>query len=100
MMAFSSRFTMIIFTALLTTSFLFELALSYPTDQELDVDTTVLKDSLPKRSTMLLNKLMNALQNALQEDDIVSHQMELQRRGDGRKFWRCYFNAVSCFRRK
>ena len=29
----------------------------------------------------------------------VARQMDLQRRGngDGKMFWRCYFNAVSCF---
>ena len=30
--------------------------------------------------------------------DLEALQMEMQRRtGDGKMFWRCYFNAVSCF---
>lgn len=55
---------------------------------------------VPKRSTMLLNKLMHALHKALRSETVNGQQMELQRRGEGKMFWRCYFNAVSCFRRK
>lgn len=55
-----------------------------------------------KRSTMLLNKLMQPLFRALKNDAEggMSSQMELQRRGEGKMYWRCYFNAVSCFRRR
>src|SRR5207237_291658 len=98
-----------------------------------------------KRSTMLLNKLMSALQKAMEKDVAARHaalallsrpvsgeiitseedqeddkgdnelplkeslaavampsvaqayQLDLQRRGEGKQYWRCYFNAVSCF---
>lgn len=90
-----------------------------------------------KRSTMLLNKLMNALQKATEKEESASreastmarsfvqltpdssqddassdripsvvlpsiaqaYQVDLRRRaeGDRKMFWRCYFNAVSCF---
>ncbi|KAH7958759.1 hypothetical protein HPB49_004685 [Dermacentor silvarum] len=55
-----------------------------------------------KRSTMLLNKLMQPLLKAFKSDAEVSYTppMELRRRGEGKMFWRCYFNAVSCFRRR
>lgn len=58
--------------------------------------------SPPKRSTMLLNKLMQPLLKAFKAEPEVSYspQMELRRRGEGKMFWRCYFNAVSCFRRR
>ena len=91
---------------------------------------------------MLLNKLMSALQKAMEKDTAARHaalailsrpisgeiiseeeddkedseipskeslaaiampsvaqayQLDLQRRGDGKQYWRCYFNAVSCF---
>ena len=70
-----------------------------------------------KRSTMLLNKLMHALHKALDNEnpeinsererdtpDVVplvvdNYPMDLHRRGEDRmtRYWRCYFNAVSCF---
>ncbi|KAG0410181.1 hypothetical protein HPB47_012696 [Ixodes persulcatus] len=55
-----------------------------------------------KRSTMLLSKLMQPLFKAFKNDADggFSSQMELQRRGEGKMYWKCYFNAVSCFRRK
>ena len=74
------------------------------------------KASTPvKRSTMLLNKLMHALHKAIDNDkkeveverdvpDVVplvvdNYSMDLHRRGEDRmtRYWRCYFNAVSCF---
>ncbi|XP_035217710.1 uncharacterized protein LOC118191032 [Stegodyphus dumicola] len=54
-----------------------------------------------KRPTVLLNRLMYALQNAIQPDERVNRQhQELERRGYPKHYWKCYFNAVSCFRRK
>ncbi|XP_076062344.1 allatostatin double C [Oratosquilla oratoria] len=73
-----------------------------------------------KRGAIVLDKLMFALQKAIDEPGassssggapsqgfgkgrmLPSGPMDLQRRGnsDGRLYWRCYFNAVSCFRRK
>ncbi|XP_066985267.1 uncharacterized protein AstCC [Macrobrachium rosenbergii] len=68
-----------------------------------------------KRAAIVLDKLMFALQKALDDTPNATspgHQqglsgnrafaagpMDLQRRGnnDGRLYWRCYFNAVSCF---
>ncbi|KAK8401174.1 hypothetical protein O3P69_002738 [Scylla paramamosain] len=67
-----------------------------------------------KRAAIVLDKLMFALQKALDEPSSPSHPqsaplpprtssytgpLDLQRRGngDGRLYWRCYFNAVSCF---
>ena len=68
-----------------------------------------------KRSTMLLNKLMHALHRALDNEDdndniksnsditsinVPNHSsMDLQRRGEEKmtRYFRCYFNAVSCF---
>ncbi|KAB0794214.1 hypothetical protein PPYR_13834 [Photinus pyralis] len=77
-----------------------------------------------KRAALLLDRLMVALQKAIEEeeepdnllvqvpprstlrpDDVRS--MDLQRRGHqgglsgqqkGRVYWRCYFNAVTCFK--
>jgi len=73
-----------------------------------------------KRSALLLDKLMYALQKAIDEkeensgtssvekpeqgpsSDETSSQMGigLERRGKshGKVYWRCYFNAVSCFK--
>ncbi|GIY92965.1 uncharacterized protein CEXT_627881 [Caerostris extrusa] len=53
-----------------------------------------------KRSTMLLNRLMNALNKTYPTESFSVPQMELHRRGEGKMYWKCYFNAVSCFRRK
>uniref|UniRef100_T1IPL2 Uncharacterized protein n=1 Tax=Strigamia maritima TaxID=126957 RepID=T1IPL2_STRMM len=54
-----------------------------------------------KRSTMLLDRLVTALQKAFKQETQEVTGMELQRRRpNGRVYWRCYFNAVSCFRRK
>jgi len=63
-----------------------------------------------KRSTMILDKLVYAFQKALQNEPAPgrspgnpSMESEFQQeRGNPsrRLYWRCYFNAVSCFRRK
>ncbi|XP_035230806.1 uncharacterized protein LOC118202724 [Stegodyphus dumicola] len=53
-----------------------------------------------KRSTMLLNRLMHALNKSFHYENLSIPQMDLQRRGEGKMYWKCYFNAVSCFRRK
>nr|WLV89607.1 allatostatin-CC [Gecarcinus lateralis] len=68
-----------------------------------------------KRAAIVLDKLMFALQKALDEPSVSPQPqppapfsprtlhypgpLDLQRRGngDGRLYWRCYFNAVSCF---
>ncbi|XP_074037926.1 allatostatin double C isoform X2 [Leptinotarsa decemlineata] len=83
-----------------------------------------------KRTAMLVNKLMVALKEAMEEDvreetfrnpnrldgfssrsskhylmsDDDVRSMDLQRRGHGgmgqqkgKNYWRCYFNAVTCF---
>ncbi|XP_063237850.1 uncharacterized protein LOC134539605 [Bacillus rossius redtenbacheri] len=66
---------------------------------------------VPKRTAMLLDKIIVALQKAVDEDsaseiserpDLPDSTMDLQRRGQqkGRVYWRCYFNAVTCFKRK
>ncbi|KAF8792958.1 hypothetical protein HNY73_004494 [Argiope bruennichi] len=57
---------------------------------------------IQKRPTVLLNRLMYALQNAIQspEEMINRQHQELQRRGYPKHYWNCYFNAVSCFKRK
>nr|CAD7430320.1 unnamed protein product [Timema monikensis] len=65
---------------------------------------------VPKRTALLLDKIMVALQKAVDEDSSVAaippnmpdSTMDLQRRGQqkGRVYWRCYFNAVTCFKRK
>nr|BAV78791.1 allatostatin CC [Plautia stali] len=63
---------------------------------------------VPKRAAMLLDRIMVALQKAVDEDTVKSAKnripiedtMDLQRRGQqkgGRIYWRCYFNAVTCF---
>jgi len=62
---------------------------------------------------MLLNKLMHALHKALDNENgepdkdttdampaiPENYPMDLHRRGEDRmtRYWRCYFNAVSCF---
>merc|ERR1711997_522489 len=69
-----------------------------------------------KKAALLLDKIMFAVQKALDEEegqqapaipsisqpvDIASYNegMGLERRGNShnRVYWRCYFNAVSCF---
>ncbi|XP_024939724.1 uncharacterized protein LOC107266579 [Cephus cinctus] len=84
---------------------------------------------VPKRAALLLDRLMVALQKAVDNqglgggEDVRSltrsaprhpvassqivpaadeQTMDLQRRGQakGRVYWRCYFNAVTCFKRK
>lgn len=86
-------------------------------DQRVDAGSPEIHPlSSVKRSTMLLNKLMHALHKALDSEKNISgsdpepaalislpdlealQQMDMQRRtGEGKMFWRCYFNAVSCF---
>lgn len=63
---------------------------------------------------MLLNKLVNALNKVIERErqaqlepesaaivaaPSIAHayQVDLQRRGEGAMYLRCYFNAVSCF---
>ncbi|XP_063975697.1 uncharacterized protein LOC135161759 isoform X2 [Diachasmimorpha longicaudata] len=81
-----------------------------------------------KRAALLLDRLMVALQKAVDEQGIGDSRggkellrtkprvgaligpqpggsktgMDLQRRGpaNGSVYWRCYFNAVTCFKRK
>ncbi|KAL7636855.1 UNVERIFIED_CONTAM: hypothetical protein RMT77_012613 [Armadillidium vulgare] len=59
-----------------------------------------------KRSAIVIDKLMYALQRAIDGKEKQQAKMqdfssipEFQRRGTGdtRLYWRCYFNAVSCF---
>ncbi|XP_075237484.1 allatostatin double C [Lycorma delicatula] len=65
---------------------------------------------VPKRAALLLDRIMVALQKAVDDEtsmpgsniNSVAHEdtMDLQRRGNqknGRIYWRCYFNAVTCF---
>ncbi|XP_054289088.1 uncharacterized protein LOC129004504 [Macrosteles quadrilineatus] len=55
---------------------------------------------VPKRAAVLLDRIMVALQKAVDEDTLGPRKMDLERRGrkeGGRVYWRCYFNAVSCF---
>nr|BAO00935.1 allatostatin-cc [Nilaparvata lugens] len=66
---------------------------------------------VPKRAALLLDRIMVALQKAVDEENTIPHPptplrtpveetMDLQRRGNqknGRVYWRCYFNAVTCF---
>ena len=80
-------------------------------------------NSVGKRSTLLLNKLVSALNKVLDNKDSYrrpqlkiddsmadsrlvgtgytaggyGRAMDLQRRTGERKFWKCYFNAVTCF---
>ncbi|KDR09562.1 uncharacterized protein LOC110838631 isoform X2 [Zootermopsis nevadensis] len=65
---------------------------------------------VPKRTALLLDKIMVALQKAVEDgkgdrnfaSNVAENKMDLQRRGQqkGRVYWRCYFNAVTCFKRK
>ncbi|XP_060815263.1 uncharacterized protein LOC132906771 isoform X2 [Bombus pascuorum] len=82
---------------------------------------------VPKRAALLFDQLMVALQKVVDNQNrgelggrppsLGSHlpmgnsqdipatddqTMDLQRRGQakGRVYWRCYFNAVTCFKRK
>ncbi|XP_017776392.1 PREDICTED: uncharacterized protein LOC108562531 isoform X2 [Nicrophorus vespilloides] len=67
-----------------------------------------------KRAALLIDRLMVALQKAIEEEETSRSKgysarsedaMNLQRRGHGsligqqkgRVYWRCYFNAVTCF---
>ncbi|XP_050546348.1 uncharacterized protein LOC126908382 [Daktulosphaira vitifoliae] len=90
------------------------------TSQEVEFDEYPVV--VPKRTALLLDRLMVALQKAVDGNasgnmkgyypertiPIVggvtrpSPGMELQRRNQqkGRLYWRCYFNAVSCFKKK
>uniref|UniRef100_A0A1B6LKC5 Allatostatin CC n=1 Tax=Graphocephala atropunctata TaxID=36148 RepID=A0A1B6LKC5_9HEMI len=55
---------------------------------------------VPKRAAVLLDRIMVALQKAVDEDTLGPRKMDLERRGrkeGGRVYWRCYFNAVTCF---
>ncbi|XP_023011648.2 allatostatin double C isoform X1 [Leptinotarsa decemlineata] len=104
-------------------------------DENPDYQLGVTYDEYPlivpkKRTAMLVNKLMVALKEAMEEDvreetfrnpnrldgfssrsskhylmsDDDVRSMDLQRRGHGgmgqqkgKNYWRCYFNAVTCF---
>ncbi|XP_049809785.1 uncharacterized protein LOC126252872 [Schistocerca nitens] len=66
---------------------------------------------VPKRTALLLDRLMVDLKHLMDKDrgeaqnpiDSGSSigRMALQRRGQKTgQYWRCYFNAVTCFRRK
>ncbi|PBC32497.1 hypothetical protein APICC_09259 [Apis cerana cerana] len=84
---------------------------------------------VPKRAALLFDRLMVALQKVVDNQnkeldgsrpfarsphlsiensqiipstDDQTMKMDLQRRGQakGRVYWRCYFNAVTCFKRK
>ncbi|XP_014468053.1 PREDICTED: uncharacterized protein LOC106741010 isoform X2 [Dinoponera quadriceps] len=76
---------------------------------------------MPKRAALLFDQLMVALQKVVDNQgkstvggapfaaDLETapvmekdQTMDLQRRGQGKSqvYWRCYFNAVTCFRRK
>jgi len=92
---------------------------SNPEDASLTLNDAY-QNSGHKRSALLLDKLMYALQKAIdeKEDNGVAGSLEvpaqgpssrdsssemgigLERRGKshGKVYWRCYFNAVSCFK--
>ncbi|XP_065200721.1 uncharacterized protein AstCC [Planococcus citri] len=61
---------------------------------------------VPKRTALALDRIMVALQKALddgRDSNMKGYYPEsgsgLQRRGQekGKVYWRCYFNAVTCF---
>ncbi|KAF7263204.1 hypothetical protein GWI33_003505 [Rhynchophorus ferrugineus] len=100
-------------------------------DEDPDYQTNIRYDEYPmvvpkKRTALLVNRLMVALKDALEEDERERSKllekygavkgrlynsddirtMDLQRRGHqsiasgqnkGHVYWRCYFNAVTCF---
>ncbi|XP_046391723.1 uncharacterized protein LOC124159870 isoform X2 [Ischnura elegans] len=71
---------------------------------------------VPKRAALLIDKLMVALHRAMDEPHpkmgivgglpgektVMDNVKDLQRREPqkGRVYWRCYFNAVTCFKKK
>ncbi|XP_014231759.1 uncharacterized protein LOC106655734 [Trichogramma pretiosum] len=100
-----------------------------PLDVQLETYSNEEPRVLPKRAALLLDKLLVALQKAVDKDEIGKEgsksyarmqsdfpdfpesqkflladdkTMDLQRRGQakGRVYWRCYFNAVTCFKKK
>nr|QQW38903.1 allatostatin CC (AST-CC) precursor [Lygus hesperus] len=104
----------------LVTALTFSLSACSPTSRTSDDQTPDLANSqisyddypvvVPKRAALLLDRLMVALEKAVEseaaekgmtnripQDD--TWKMDLQRRGqkNGRTYWRCYFNAVTCF---
>ncbi|GFV04632.1 uncharacterized protein TNCV_295091 [Trichonephila clavipes] len=77
--------------------FRLDMPIRSPIYTELDSDKHVIQ----KRPTVLLNRLVYALQNVIQPDETFNRQhQDLERRGYPKHYWKCYFNAVSCFRRK
>ncbi|XP_014214886.1 uncharacterized protein LOC106644051 [Copidosoma floridanum] len=97
---------------------------------ELYPDYPDYQKAMPKRAALLLDRLLVALQKAVDNEEIGKNgyktyartlpnysdipesehgmqltderTMDLQRRGQakGRVYWRCYLNAVTCFKRK
>ncbi|GBL93982.1 hypothetical protein AVEN_76703-1 [Araneus ventricosus] len=64
-----------------------------------DVDSD--EHRLQKRPAVLFNRLVYALQNAIQPDKTRNRTLqELERREHEKDYWECYFNAASCFKRK
>ncbi|KAK3908722.1 Allatostatin [Frankliniella fusca] len=60
-----------------------------------------------KRAAIMLDRIFGMMKDAVNGDPNLKavapdDRMDLQRRGQqkGRVYWRCYFNAVTCFRRK
>ncbi|CAH0380787.1 unnamed protein product [Bemisia tabaci] len=52
---------------------------------------------VPKRAAMLLDRIMSALQKAVDDDNSMSSKREPKFIRGNKTYWRCYFNAVSCF---
>ncbi|XKL66214.1 hypothetical protein PGB90_009634 [Kerria lacca] len=75
----------------------------YPSSNGLEELLTITPN---KRAALLLDRIMVALQKAVDDDKDLKLKTyypelgtSLQRRGQekGKVYWRCYFNAVTCF---
>ncbi|XP_073971019.1 allatostatin double C isoform X1 [Rhodnius prolixus] len=102
-------FALVFTTLLAATCVLTSPAPSYNDYQQVGVSYDEYPVVVPKRAALLLDRIMVALQKAVDEENSVKstknripieETMDLQRRGQqkgGRIYWRCYFNAVTCF---
>lgn len=121
---------LLVMVVLITVTSGYPLDMDGNSDKEPSYSVGVKYDEYPmivpkKRAAMLIDRLMVALQKAIDEEEeeeaAREHQlrtknmllkpedavrsMDLQRRGHGsgpgqqkgRVYWRCYFNAVTCF---
>ncbi|KAK6618196.1 hypothetical protein RUM44_002647 [Polyplax serrata] len=57
---------------------------------------------VPKRAALILDRILKEIESAKESNQLINDWSPISRRGNNKDklYFRCYFNAVSCYKRK